>query len=335
MRSLRRASVLVTALLVGLAGCSDGGGETGGDRSGEEVTVRAMNLPDDPSIAVLMYLPQSITINRGTTVSWALAGPEPHSVTFYPAGEVPPATGSGQALFAPRPAAGGVHDPAALINSGLVPFGPAPPAPFRLRFDRAGSFRYYCVIHPQMIGTVDVVPRDVDADTQDEITHRADRELRQWTAEGREAKRRLTSGPPVSARNPDGTITWTVEAGITTGHIDVLHFSPVTADIRPGDSIRFVNSSQAPHTATFGGGQPPPEDPASPEATQPWPGPSPQVLNPTDRAGTGTLPPAGPAGSGLPVAARSFIFVVTESGEYPYVCVYHRGSGMGGMIRVA
>ncbi len=335
MRPLRRVSVLVTGLLVGLAGCSDAGGESGGSRSGDEVTVRAMNVPDDPSIAVLMYLPQSIRINQGTTVSWAVTGPEPHSVTFYPAGEVPPATGSGQALFAPRPATGGVHDPTALINSGLVPFGPEPPEPFRLRFDRAGSFRYYCVIHPQMIGTVDVVAPDADADTPDEITHRGERELRQWTAEGREAKRRLTSGPPVSARNPDGSITWTVETGITTGHTDVLHFSPVTADIRLGDGIRFVNNSQSPHTATFGGSQPPPQDLASPEATQPRPGPSPQVLSPVDLAGTGTLPPAGPAGSGLPVAARSFTFTVTESGEYRYVCVYHLASGMAGLIRVA
>lgn len=337
MRSLGRVSVLVTGLMVGLVGCGgdDGDGGGGGGRSGGEVTVRATNVPDDPSIAVLMYLPQSITINQGTTVSWALDGPEPHSVTFVPAGQPPPAAESGRVLYAPRPAEGGVHDPATLANSGLVPYGPAPAAPFRLRFDRVGSFRYFCVLHPQMIGTVDVVARDADADTPEEITGRADRELRQWTAEGREAKRRLTTGPPVSTRNADGSITWTVQTGASTGHTSVLHFSPVVADIRPGDSITFVNASQAPHTATFPGNQPPPSDPASPDATQPLPGPSPQVLRAVDLSGTGTLPPAGLAESVLPVAARRFTFVVTDPGDYPYVCVYHHASGMAGMIRVA
>lgn len=334
MRSLGRVSVLVTGLMVGLAGCADSG-SAGGGRSGNEVAVRAMNVPEDPAIAVLMYLPQSITVNVGTTVSWALTGPEAHSVTFYPAGEVPPATGGGQALFAPRPAAGGVHHPGALITSGLVPFGPDPPAPFRLRFEHTGSFRYHCVIHPGMIGTVDVVPRDAPADTPEDIARRGDRELRQWTAEGKEAKRRLTSGPPVGTRNADGSITWTVETGTTTGHTDVLHFSPVVADVRPGDGIRFVNNAQSAHTATFGGSQPPPTDPSSPDATQPLPGPSPQVVNPVDPAGTGTLPPAGPVGSRLPSAARSFTFVLPQPGEYPYVCVYHLASGMAGLIRVA
>ena len=326
----------VAALATSLAACAgEGGGRAGGGQTGGEVTVRAMNDPEDVSIAVLMYLPQSIRVNQGTTVAWALTGPERHSVTFFPAGETLPAAGSDPSLLEPRPADAGVHDPRAWISSGLAPSGPEPPTPFRLRFDTTGKWTYYCVLHPGMLGTVDVVATGARADTPAEVLSRGDRELQQWVAEGREAKRRLTSGPPVSTRNADGSITWTVEMGASTGHTSVLAFAPVAADIRPGDRITFVNNSHYPHTATFPGLQELPDGPPSPDATLPRPGPSPVTLNPTDLFATGTVPPDAPGGGGLPAVARSFTFVLPESGDYPYVCLYHHASAMAGLIRVA
>lgn len=327
--------LLLAVALAGLAGCEDEGGGRAAPAPRGEVTVRALNVPDDVSIAVLMYLPQSITVTRGTTVSWALTGPEPHSVTFFPAGQGIPPARSDRSLFAPTPAPGGVHDRRRLVNSGVVPSDPEPPAPFKLRFDSVGTFTYYCVLHAQMIGTVRVTTAGSDADTPAEANERGERELRQWAAEGREAKRRLTSRPPASAANPDGSLTWSVAMGASTAHTEVLAFAPVTADLRPGDAVTFVNNSYAPHTATFPGAQPPPEDPSSPDAAVPLPGPSPQPLTPSGQLlGTGTVPPASPSGSGLPAAARSFTFVVPQGGEFPYVCVYHRPSGMAGVIRV-
>ncbi|MFP5317218.1 MAG: hypothetical protein ACLGI2_02865 [Acidimicrobiia bacterium] len=328
--------VVATVALAGLVGCQDGGGGRAARSPGGEVTVRALNVPDDLSIAVLMYLPQSITVTQGSTVAWALTGPEPHSVTFFPVGEGVPPLGSDRSLFAPTPAPDGAHDPRRLVNSGLVPRGPPPVAPFKLRFDAVGTYTYHCVLHPQMIGTVRVTTGGSEADTPARVNERGERELRQWAAEGREAKRRLTSGPPASSPNPDGSLTWTVAMGASTAHTEVLAFAPVTADLRPGDAVAFVNDSYAPHTATFPGERPPPEDPSSPEAAVPLPGPSPQPLpSGGEPAGTGTVPAASPAGSGLPLAARSFTFVVPQSGEFPYVCVYHRSSGMAGLIRVA
>ena len=329
-----RAKMVAAILAVaGLAGCQDDRGGRAIRSPGFEVTVRATNVPDDVSIAVLMYLPQTITVTQGTTVSWALAGPEPHTVTFFPVGSAVPPIGRDRSQLAPAPTGDNRYDPRQLASSGIA--GPGS-GPYRLRFESLGSYTYHCLLHPGMIGTVHVVPGGAEADTPAEVTDRGDRELRQWTAEGREAKRRLTSGPPVSSREADGSMGWTVEMGASTAHTQVLAFAPVVADLRPGDRITFVNNSHTPHTATFPAGQPPPGDPSSPDAAVPRPGPSPQPLNGAEPAGTGTVPPDAPAPlARLPLAARSFTFVVPASGEFPYVCVYHQASGMAGLIRVA
>jgi len=333
MGSGRATMVAAILAVAGLVGCQDGGPGRGGSGSGGGVTVRAMNVPDDPSIAVLMYLPQTVTVNVGTSVSWALSGPEPHTVTFFPAGQPVPPVSRDRSLLTPSAAGDDVLDPRRLVNSGVM--GPGS-EPFRLRFGEPGTYTYHCVLHPGMIGTVRVVPVGAGADAPDDVTGRGNRELRQWAAEGGEAKRRLTGGPPVGTPAADGSMAWTVEMGASTAHTQVLAFSPVTADIRPGDRITFVNDSHTRHTATFPAGLPPPEDPSSPDAAVPRPGPSPQPLTAGEPAGTGTVPPDAPAPSArLPAEARSYTFVVAASGEYPYVCVYHQASAMVGLIRVA
>ena len=48
--------------------------------------VAGVNDPKDPNIAVLEFLPETLKVATGTTVTWDIAGPEPHSVTFVPPG---------------------------------------------------------------------------------------------------------------------------------------------------------------------------------------------------------------------------------------------------------
>ncbi|MGH9224713.1 MAG: plastocyanin/azurin family copper-binding protein [Acidimicrobiales bacterium] len=335
---IRRAGTVALAVaMLALVGCGGDDDEAGGGgpRSGSEVTLRAgVNEATDPTVAVLMYLPQSITVSEGTTVAWTLAGPEPHSVTFVPAGQTLPPPGSDESLFAPKPAPNDLYDPKILINSGLLPLGPTKPAPFKVRFDTAGAYSYTCVIHPGMNGTVNVV-KSGDTDTQTEITARGDAELAQWSKEGLDAKRALAAKPVVSTRNADGTTTWTFEMGTTTAHTDILAFAPDIAPIKPGDRVTFVNSSAAPHTATFAGTTTLPQSPTDPKVAAPAKGPSPQTLNATEFFNTGLLPPNAPAAAAPPLAARSFTFVVPAAGNYTFVCLLHATSGMAGVLRVA
>lgn len=129
-----------------------------------------VNDPQDPNIAVLAYMPQAITVEVGTEVQWTMAGPEPHSVTFLPAGQALPALSDSaiNAFFAPTPPTG-PYDGTTLVNSGLVPTGPEPGS-LKLSFAKAGAFNYVCVIHPQMMGAVTVVEKGQKADAPADAT---------------------------------------------------------------------------------------------------------------------------------------------------------------------
>jgi plastocyanin len=312
------------------------GAATTAPAGGAAISMQAgLNDPKDPNIAVLQYLPQSVTITAGGTVEWRIAGPEPHSVTFLAAGKTLPPGGPDTTLFAPTPAPNNTYDGKSLVNSGLVPQGPAPAPPFRLTFPTAGKFGFVCVIHPQMTGTVNVVDTGAKADTQADVTSRSDTELNQWLTEGRAAKQKLLSASPASTKNADGSTTWKVEMGASTAHTDVLAFAPPSPDVKAGDTVTFVNNSAAPHTASFAGKGTLPQNPEDPVAQKPAPGPSPQTLNPTDVFNTGLLPPNAPPGGGPPEAVRSFSFVAKTAGTYNYVCIFHVPSGMAGAIKVA
>ena len=91
--SRRRACVgCVAVALVGLVALAAPARAGPAPRRPPEVTLKAgLNDPKDPNIAVLEFLPESVKVATGTTVTWEIAGPEPHSVTFVPPGtDVPP-----------------------------------------------------------------------------------------------------------------------------------------------------------------------------------------------------------------------------------------------------
>ncbi|MBI3256273.1 MAG: hypothetical protein HYZ59_00635 [Actinobacteria bacterium] len=296
------------------------------------ITVRAgVNDTEDSTVAVLEFLPEKITVTKGSTVAWDWADTiEPHSVTFQAGATLPAPGPPDEALFAPSPPTED-FDGTVLTNSGLLPTGPGPAPEFKLTFSKSGTYQYFCAIHPLMTGSVDVVDGDDGVDSAASVTKRGDEELKPFLAEGRAAKEKLMSS--VAAGTPVGGATnWTVEMGTTTEHTDILAFAPVPVAAKAGDQVTFVNNSMAPHTATFGEyGQ----DPNDPKVVQPAPGPSPQSLGSTGYFNTGWLPPNSPPGSGPPLAARSFTFKIPAAGKYSYVCALHVPSGMAGAIEAA
>lgn len=338
----RRWHVFVVVLTLLGAGCGGDSDESAGPTTstaqqaqqtsstaaaGAEFVVQSgMNDTRDPTIVVTEFLPEKISVKPGTAVRWTWKGAEPHSVTFNPDRKAPPPGPPDQALFAPTP--GDVNAPNTLVNSGLVPLGPGPEPTFSQTFKTPGSYQYFCVIHPGMIGTVEVA--DAATDTPASIAARAKKEADQWLAEGKAAKEKLVASPPKSER-AGGASTWSVEMGTTTPHTDILAFAPTPVAVKAGDTVKFVNNSGAPHTATFAGTQQLPRDPESPETNNPIPGPSPQTLNKTDLFNSGLLPPNAPPGA-VPEQARSFAFKVPAAGQYPFVCILHIGSNMTGSV---
>lgn len=333
---------LVAALAITAAACGSDDDTASTTTTTEAVDVpdgivigAGISDPDDANVAVLAFMPAEVTVATGTTVTWEWTGTEPHSVTFLAEGTTLPAPGSDPSLFAPTPPAG-AYDGVSLVNSGLQPLGPDAPPPFELAFDTEGTYSYFCVIHPQMVGTVNVASADAEVDDPASVAAERAADVAEFLAEGQAAKADLLAQEPATSKNADGSTTWTVEMGASTPHTDVLAFAPTPANAKAGDTVTFLNSSSAPHTATFfGEGAEPIVDPTDPRVDPPAPGPSPQELSSVGFFNTGLLPPDAPPGAGPPEAVRSFSFVVPKAGTYGYVCLLHAPSGMVGTILVS
>jgi plastocyanin len=290
--------------------------------------VAGVNDPKDPNIAVLEFLPAKVKVAKGTTVTWAIAGPEPHSVTFVPPGAtVPPSTEADPSLTGPTPATG-PYDGTTLVNSGVAPLGPTTDVPkFSMSFGKTGTYTYYCVLHPNMVGSVTVT--DDTQDSQQKITKTGNQQKAKYLKEGEAAKAKLLKAKPKSTKNDDGTTTYQVEMGASTQHTDVLAFAPTPRKVKAGDQVTFVNNSAAPHTASFGGTLVP-VIPTAENVVNPVPGPSPQTLAQGVYINTGWLPPK--TKGGPPASARSYTYTVPEAGKYEYACVLHLPSGMAAEI---
>ena len=74
------------------------------------------------SLGTRAYMPDEINVATGSTVTWMNTDRESHTSTSDESG----------------------------WNSGTI----APGGRFSFTFDRAGTFRYHCTIHPGMVGTV-------------------------------------------------------------------------------------------------------------------------------------------------------------------------------------
>jgi plastocyanin len=340
----RRAALAATTAALIAFGAACGSSDDSKDASkakasgvveSEPITIRAgVSDPSHSQIAVLQFMPAKATVAVGQKVRWSWdETKEPHSVTFFPAGQSAPSPDAAGPLFAPTPPTG-AYDGAALVNSGLQPLGPGAVPAFEMTFSKAGTYNYNCVIHPQMAGTIVVAAGDA-GERAAAITTRGDQEKGQWLAEGNDAYNKLMSAAPVQTKNRDGSTTWKVEMGTSTPHTDILAFAPVPAAVKHGDKVTFVNNSMAPHTGTFFNQTAPITNPEDAAAQKAAPGPSPQKLNNKDLFNTGLLPPNAPPGSGPPEAARSFTFSVPTAGDYQYICIFHAPSGMAGMIKAS
>lgn len=330
--SLRlRASIVVACSVVGLVALAapvEAAAPRAAAAPGEVSLVAGLNDPKDPNIAVLEFLPEKVKVAKGTTVTWDIAGPEPHSVTFVPPGtDVPPSTEKNPALFGPTPPTG-PYDGTTLVNSGVLPIGETSQVQkFSMSFGKTGTYTYYCVLHPNMVGTV-TVTNDTQ-DSQQKITKTGNQQKAQYLKEGEAAKAKLLKQKPKATKGADGSTDYTVDMGTSTPHTDVLAFAPTPKNVKSGDQVTFVNNSAAPHTASFGGPLVP-TNPLADNVVQPVPGPSPQTLAQGTYLNTGWLPPK--SKQGPPLSARSYTYTVPAAGKYTYACVLHLPSGMAGEI---
>ncbi len=78
--------------------------------------------PSQVLIKDFMFVPTTLTVKAGTTVTWANKDEEPHTV-FSDTG---------------------------LFRSNAMDTGEA----FSFKFDKPGTYHFLCTIHPRMVGTI-------------------------------------------------------------------------------------------------------------------------------------------------------------------------------------
>lgn len=131
------------------------------------------------------------------------------------------------------------------VLSGL-PLGDGPPKPMKVRFPKAGIYRYYCDIHPGMAGSVRVLPRSKRAPSK---AADASGLARQVAAAVANAKKFSSSG---------GQPANTVSIGQQKGTVHQLGFAPSKLTVSPGTTVQFraPSNSRDVHTVSFGPGNP-------------------------------------------------------------------------------
>src|SRR4051794_32773597 len=111
----------------------------------------------DEAVQVNAFLPKNLTVDVGDSINWTVKSGEFHTITF-PSGTEPPPfivpiNGVPQINpAAAAPSGGPTYDGSAFANSGLL-FGGQQ---FSLRFTKAGTYSFLCLIHAGMAGTVHV-----------------------------------------------------------------------------------------------------------------------------------------------------------------------------------
>jgi plastocyanin len=222
-----------------------------------------------PADSVNAYFPKTTTVHVGDTVAFAPAGF--HNADFPARGAKPagfliptgtsasgvndaagnpfwfnsqPNLGPNPALFKSLFGKTAKYTGAKAVNSGL-PLA-AKPKPFKVTFGKAGTFTYFCDIHPGMKGTVKVVGRTAKAPTAKQDA----RALKQQVDAAVKTAKALNATTPAAN-------TFLLGAAGAKG-VEVFKFFPETMSVPVGTTVKFEMSpgSYEAHTATTGPGNP-------------------------------------------------------------------------------
>lgn len=277
----------------------------------------------EPGYAVNVFLPNAATVMTGDVVHWDMLWSEPHTITF---GQ-PPAGVDPTALPNPYPTAPVAYDGTGFVTSGLIGLGfiqgppgtPQGPTSFEIKFTKAGSYNFYCAIHPNMTGKLTVVDsgtvsKQADLDAAGAATYATELSAIKGVAAG-------LNKPATVAKQADGSNLYTVVIAGETQNADAMQYFPPSVNVTAGDSVKFASSVHTPHTVTFG--PPPPGDPFA----------APPTSLPNGYDGTGTAN-SGIVGIDFP-AGLSYTIKFTKAGTYNYGCLLHQQEGMVGSVVVA
>jgi plastocyanin len=297
----------------------------------------------EQGVSVNLFGPPSVRVHVGDTVTWTNAFSEAHSVTFNtgapqldldPLIPLPPDNqlGANSVVFFPSfPGATPPYTGTGFFHSGLLNQGQA----FSMTFATAGTFPYFCVLHPGMTGQVIVEDPGTTLPTQDDVDQQAKVVRDAETTAGLAALQEAS----VVQRDklPGPASRWTVRMGGELPNSSLLAFMPGALRIQVGDTIEFAKTPGAPHNALYV-----PDKQYPPLlVAEPQPGGPPRLL-----LNNAVLAPSQPSGGtfdgskltnsgalGAP-GASSYALTFTEPGTYEFICSFHQDVPMRFQVTV-
>jgi plastocyanin len=211
-------------------------------------------------------------------------------------GATPPEyTGSGywNAFFVPVPDPSGPKQITMKLSSSISP----------------GSYRFICILHPPMVGTIQVVGSDGDREAVENVAQDV---VLQSTAAQTAADK--IANPPITSS--------TIAAGWSGGPVAVNRFYPKQLSVKRGTKVTWKDFSPfEPHTITFG--------------VEPPRGGSPAAYFQPSGVKSGGSYMSGLANSGIfggDISKTDYSLVFTTPGDYTYACMLH--PGMVGAVKV-
>jgi plastocyanin len=294
----------------------------------------------DGTVAGQAYMPGAFTVAVGDSVAFTIGSDDPHTITFgegpadVPSDAWPVSGWEAPPADAPPPYDLGTttYDGTGFVNSAIL-FGKGSVG--TIEFTAAGTFPFFCAIHPGMAGEVTVV-EDGPVTTQEEADAAKEATSDLLLAAVEPSREERAAAVSVD-ENADGTSTHNAFAdagtetmplpGGGTGHLELLEFTPAQIAIDPGDTINW--SADRAHSITF---IPEGTDPMSvfesfEAAFRPIPGDSYDGSEPRH---SGVL--NFPSPDGQMVSEYSLTFPV--EGVYPYFCILHVELGQVGVVAV-
>ena len=324
-RVARRLTVGGAAAVLAIAAAAPASSAIAAGASSWAAGVGTSNTTE--AVEVNAFLPRSLTVDVGDSITWTVNSGEFHTVTFLSGAAAPPliVIGPNGPNFNPvvaAPSGGPDYDGTGFVNSGLLFKGQGT----TVSFTKAGTFSFLCLVHAGMNGSVTVQPAGAAYPASQA----------QWNTAARVTGNRLLgAGRMLEARTlaaarSSGAGQAAVGTGASAGadgSLAVMRFLPGSLVIHAGGSVTWTNHDpETPHTITFG--QEPLGGPLAAFAPSGAAVPGHATLTSPDEAAN-----SGFVGAGLPFGT-TFTATFVNPGTYHFICALHDDLGMKGTITV-
>jgi plastocyanin len=212
------------------------------------------------------FLPNEIWINAGDSIQWNWQPKnEPHTVTLLTAGQTrptpPPPVGPPVGppfIFAnecpsPNPYNGGTatYDGTVCVSSADLNGGTAP-STFTVTFPNPGNYKFVCLIHTNMNGTVHVLDQAAPLPyIQSDYDKQAKDQAKDILKDADNPREEVNDFPP--SLNEVLMLGEMTATGGGRQYLAIVRFFPETINIHKGETVEFTNADPTePHTVTSG-----------------------------------------------------------------------------------